>query len=118
MTYKAFDGKEFKTERECIEYERSFEKRAYNEKFVDPPLKHRADFVMDAYLDYAHNKSLDDDSIADRGRPTRYGDAVFCGDFSYGISYLRDDAVDILIDYIRILENEVQQLENELEEKK
>nr|DAU04394.1 MAG TPA: Protein of unknown function (DUF1192) [Inoviridae sp.] len=118
MTYKAFDGKEFTTERECLDYERSFEKKKYEETFVDPPLKARADFVMDAYLTYAHDKSLDDDYIADKDRPTRYGDAVFCGDFSYGISYLRDDAVDILIDYIRILENEVHRLENELEENK
>lgn len=118
MTYRAFDGKEFETESGCLEYERSFEKKKYNEKFVDPPLKERADFVMDAYLNYARNKSLDDDYIADRDRPTRYGDATFCGDFSYGICYLRDDAVDILVDYIRILENEVHRLENELEEKK
>lgn len=113
MTYLAFDGKEFKTERECLDYERSFEKKAYNKKFVDPPLKERADFVMDAYLTYARDKSLDDDYLAEKDRSTRYGDAVFCGDFSYGISYLRDDAVDILIDYIRILENEVQRLEEE-----
>ena len=117
MTYLAFDGKEFKTESECIDYERSFEKKAYNEKFVDPPLKARADFVMDAYLTYSRDKALSDDFIADRDRPTRYSGAVFCGDFSYGISYLRDDAVDILIDYIRFLENEVQRLENELEDK-
>ena len=115
MTYKAFDGKEFSSERECLEYERSFEKKKYEEKFVDPPLKARADFVMDAYLTYARDKALSDDFIADKDRPTRYGDAVFCGDFSYGICYLRDDAVDILIDYIRILENEVHRLENKYE---
>ena len=115
MTYKAFDGKEFTTERECLDYERSFEKKKYNEKFVDPPLKERADFVMDAYLNYARNKSLSDDYLEEKDRPTRYSDAVFCGDFSYGISYLRDDAVDILVDYIRILENEVQRLENKYE---
>lgn len=118
MTYLAFDGKEFKTERECLDYERSFEKKAYNEKFVDPPLKARAYFVMDAYLTYARDKALDDDYLAEKDRPTRYGDATFCGDFSYGISYLRDDAVDILIDYICILENEVHRLENKLEENK
>ena len=105
MTYLAFDGKEFKTERECLDYERSFEKKAYNKKFVDPPLKERADFVMDAYLTYARDKSLDDDYLAEKDRPTRYGGAVFCGDFSYGISYLRDDAVDILIARIRELES-------------
>lgn len=115
MTYKAFDGKEFTTERECLDYERSFEKKKYNEKFVDPPLKARADLVMKWYLDYAHDKSLDDDYLEEKDRPTRYGDAVFCGDFSYGISYLRDDAVDILIDYIRFLENEIQRLENKHE---
>lgn len=118
MTYLAFDGTEFKTEKGCLDYERSFEKKMYNEKFVDPPLKERADLVMKWYLDYAHDKSLDDDYLAEKDRPTRYGDAVFCGDFSYGISYLRDDAVDILIDYIRILENEVHRLENKLEENK
>lgn len=118
MTYLAFDGKEFTSERECLEYERSFEKKKYEEKFVDPPLKARADLVMKWYLDYARDKSLDDDYLAEKDRPTRYGDAVFCGDFFYGISYLRDDAVDILIDYIRILENEVHRLENKLEENK
>lgn len=111
MTYKAFDGKEFTTERECLEYERSFEKKKYNEKFVDPPLKERADFVMDAYLNCYHNRALDDDFIAERDRSTRYGGATFCGDFSYGICYLRDDAVNILIDYIRTLENEIHRLE-------
>ena len=115
MTYVAFDGKEFKTERGCLDYERSFEKKKYNEKFVDPPLKERADFVMEAYLTYAHDKALSDDYIAEKDRPTRYSGATFCGDFSYGICYLRDDAVDILVDYIRFLENEVQRLENKHE---
>lgn len=104
MTYKAFDGKEFNTERECLDYERSFEKKAYNEKFVDPPLKERADYVIDKYLNCYHNRALDDDTIADSDRSTRYGSATFCGDFSYGICYLRDDAVNILIDRIRELE--------------
>lgn len=119
MTYKAFDGKEFNTESECFEYERSFEKKAYNEKFVDPPLKARADYIIKRYFDYARKKSLSDDFIEEYNRtePTRHGDAAFCGDFSYGICYLRDDAVDILIDYIFNLENEVQRLENKLEAK-
>lgn len=116
MTYLAFDGKEFKTASACLDYERSFEKKKYNEKFVDPPLKERADYIMERYLDYARYRALNDDDIAENNKPTRYGDATFCGDFSYGICYLRDDAVDILIDYIFNLENEVQRLENKLEE--
>lgn len=121
MKYVANDGKIFDYEDECLDYERSFEKKKYNEKFVDPPLKARADYVIKRYFDYARKKSLSDDfieecnRIEDGNEPTRHGDATLCCNVSYGICYLRDDAVDILIDYIFNLENEVQRLNNKLE---
>lgn len=36
--------------------------------------------------------------------PTRGGGGII-GDFQYGICYLRDDAVNVLLQYIKLLEN-------------
>lgn len=117
ITYTSFDGKEFCSEEECLAYEREVDKKEYHKDFVEGPLKKRADFVMDAFLNASRTHYETDEVLEKKGKDTRYSGATFCGYFYYGITYLRDDAVDILIDYIRILENEVHRLENELENK-
>ena len=40
------------------------------------------------------------------------GGVPIMGDFSYGIIYLRDDMVDVLVQRIRNLEAEVERLKN------
>lgn len=117
VTYTAFDGITFDSEKECIKHEYELKKLEYDKIFVDGPLKARSDYVMKRYLDYARKKVLSDKQLAMEDCSMRCDGAPFCEDFSEGIVYLRDDAVDILIDYIRILENEIRLLENELGEK-
>lgn len=105
VTYTAFDGTTFDSEKDCIKHEYELKKLEYDKIFVEGPLKARADYVIDKYSEYANRKVLSDKQLATGECYMRCDDAPFCEDFVGGIVYLRDDAVDLLIDYIRELEN-------------
>lgn len=100
MTYKSFDGKEFKTDKERSKHEKEVLIEEYNKKFVKGTLKKRAKYVIDTFLSV---KGLPDNKIERKGEEPRY-EVTMCGEYSYGINYLRDDAVEILINRIKELE--------------
>lgn len=104
--YFADDGKEFLTEEECLAYERDITIDDYVKGFQCGELKDRANRMIEWFENACDARRMSDDSLEREGRETRYGGAVFCGDYSRGIMYLRDDAVDILIERIRELEEE------------
>ena len=99
----ADDGTEFKSVSECQAYERDLHEKAVN----DVPLEQRANKVIEIFDRACGRKALDDEYLDGVGKPTRYaGELPLVGDYSYGVLYLRDDAVDILIARIRQLEAE------------
>lgn len=104
--YFADDGKEFSTEEECLAYERDIALDKYVKDFRCGELKDRANRMIEWFENACDARRMSDDSLEREGRETRYGGAIFCGDYSRGIMYLRDDAVDILIERIRELEEE------------
>lgn len=97
----ADDGTEFKTASECQAYERAFYEKSVN----DIPLEQRANKVIETFDHACGQKALDDEYLDGVGKPTRYaGELPLVGDYSYGVLYLRDDAVQTLISRIRDLE--------------
>lgn len=63
ITYTSFDGKEFCSEEECLAYEREVDKKEYHKDFVEGPLKKRADFVMDAFLNASRTRYETDEVL-------------------------------------------------------
>ena len=59
--------------------------------------------VINEFRKNCNNYSLSDDFLNSIGNDTRK-DAVMCGEYQYGIVYVRDDAVELLIDRINELE--------------
>ena len=109
MRYMADDGKEFTNEKDCREYEEKFGLKAtYEEKFVIGKLSDRVDMVRDEFTNLCKMKELDDDYLEEEGRKTRY-ETHAAVEVNYGIVYLRDDAVNILLEYIDKLEEQLEQ---------
>jgi len=105
MKYVADDGKEFTSEADCIMYEQKIiAKEEYWKEFVSPPLAERARRIIEKFYKTSRNVSLGDDDLAEKGYEPRYnGEVPLVGEWKYGIAYLRDDAVSILISYIEEL---------------
>ena len=103
IRFFADDGTEFKSASECQAYERELYEKTVN----DVPLEQRANKVVEAFEKVYNQKALDDEYLDEVGKSTRYaGGLPLVGDYSYGVLYLRDDAVDILVARIRQLEAE------------
>ena len=103
------DGKEFSSEAECLKHELE----TYQNAQSDRPMRVRANEVIHWFDEKCSRKQMDDLSLAEIGKPMRYdGGVPIMGDFSYGIIYLRDDMVDVLVQRIRNLETEVERLKN------
>lgn len=108
--YFSEDGKEFESKEECLAYEKEKVIGEYNKFFLAGSLKERADRVIDLFDRSSNARCLGDDRIEEAGRESRRsGEACVAGDLSYGIVYLRDDAVDILVERIRELEKKMKE---------
>ena len=101
----ADDGTEFKSASECQAYERELYEKAVNEV----PLEQRANKVIEVFEHACSQKELDDAYLDEVGKPTRYaGGLPLWGDYSYGVLYLRDDAVHTLVSRVRDLERHLE----------
>lgn len=109
----ADDGTEFKSASECQAYERELYEKAVNEV----PLEQRANKVIEVFERASDRKELDDEYLDSVGKPTRYsGDLPLWGDYSYGVLYLRDDAVRTLVSRVRDLERHLEDALRELDD--
>ena len=105
----ANDGKEFPSEMACRKHEIEFHQNAQS----DRPIRVRANEIIHWFDKKCSRKQMDDLSLAEMGKPMRYdGGVPIMGTFSYGIIYLRDDMVDVLVQRIRNLEAEVERLKD------
>ena len=107
----AEDGTEFKSASECQAYERELYEKSVNEI----PLEQRANKVIEVFECASDQKELDDAYLDEVGKPTRYaGGLPLWGDYSYGVLYLRDDAVHTLVSRVRDLERHLENAVREL----
>lgn len=96
----ADDGTTFFTPQECIAYEMKLR----NKLTVDE--------VMIKFKRACEKKRKTDEKLAECYRKTRGDkDIPLAGDFVSGIIYLRDDAVDVLIERIKELEEALKKKE-------
>ena len=73
------------------------------------PLEQRANKVIEVFDHACGRKALDDEHLDGVGKPTRYSGALpLWGDYSYGVLYLRDDAVRTLVSRVRDLERHLE----------
>lgn len=113
MKYVADDGKEFKNEKDCREYEEKFGLKAiYEKNFINGDLSKRVNMVREKFTRFCHLKELSDDYLEKNECKTRYETRVAV-EVNYGIVYLRDDAVRILLEYISELNCEYNKLLDE-----
>jgi len=107
IRYIADDGTAFDSKKECQRYERENALSAYEKEWGEHiPLKERAHKVR-AYWKVQSGKGLSDDYLASVNKDTRATNIRgIAGEVDYGIIYMRDDAVEILLEYIERLERE------------
>ena len=97
----ADDGTEFNSASACQSYERELYEKAVNEI----PLEQRANKVVEEFEETCVRKEFDDEYLDSVGKSTRYsGWLPLIADYSYGVLYLRDDAVRTLVCRIHDLE--------------
>lgn len=107
--YIADDGTAFNTKEECQQYENENVLSNYDREWGEHiPLKERAHKVR-AYWKVQSKTGLSDDYLASIDRTTRATNIrEIAGELEYGIVYMRDDAVDILLRYIEQLERGIE----------
>ena len=114
MKYVADDGKIFNREEDCRKYEEKFGLKAvYKKNFINEDLFKRVKMVREEFTNLCQQKELDNDYLEENKYKTRYETHVAV-EVNYGIIYLRDDAVRILLEYIDILEYENSKLLDEV----
>ena len=114
MKYVADDGKIFNREKDCREYEEKFGLKAvYEKKFINDDLFKRVKMVREEFTNLCQQKELDNNYLEDNKYKTRY-ETHAAVEINYGIIYLRDDAVKILLEYIDTLEDEYNKLLDEV----
>lgn len=113
MKYVADDGKEFRNEKDCREYEEKFGLKAiYEKNFINEDLFKRVKMVRKGFTKLCQQRELDNDYLEENKYKTRYKTHAAV-EINYGIIYLRDDAVKILLEYIDTLEYENSKLLDE-----
>lgn len=81
------------------------------------PLEQRANKVIKVFEDACCQKELGDEYLDEVGKPTRYaGELPLVGDYSYGVLYLRDDAVQTLVCRVHDLEWHLEEALRELDD--
>nr|DAK26595.1 MAG TPA: hypothetical protein [Caudoviricetes sp.] len=107
MKYVADNGKIFATQEECLEYEKVHgAKMLYKEEFINTPLPCAVENVRKSFDDFYRDHVLSDDYLKEIDREARY-ETNMVEERKYGIVYLRDDGVNILLRYIDMLEEEI-----------
>lgn len=107
MKYVADDGKIFATQEECLEHEKAHgAKMLYKKEFVDAPLSYMVENVRKLFDDFYRDRVLSDEYLKEIDREARY-ETKIVEERKYGIAYLRDDGVNILLRYIDMLEEEI-----------
>ena len=96
--YIANDGKEFSTEEECKDYEKKLNVKYYETLFKQGTLKDRAEKFIEKYNEFYNKHAMDC-----KGWRIENADNCF-GEWEYGVVYVRDDVVNLLIERIRELE--------------
>jgi hypothetical protein len=109
VKFVADDGKEFDSKNECVEYERKLEEmRKYEEErsaYRRMDLKDKVKFIHNKFDKVCGNRRMDnDDLMIDGQEQSVRGDIDFVENWEYGVVSLRDDAVDVLFEYIDELE--------------
>jgi hypothetical protein len=102
--YIADDGTAFDTKEECQQYETENALSNYDKEWGKSiPLKERAHKVRGSWRSQSR-RALSDEYLLSENRPTRASNPKYiAGEFDYGIVYMRDDAVEILLKYIERL---------------
>lgn len=107
FTYIANDGETFATKDACIKYERTMNEITCA-KYAMVPIEEKYELVKTEYDRVCENRRLDNDYLIENGCSIRDGvEGNIAGDYQYGIVYLRDDAVDVLIEYIDNLKKKI-----------
>ena len=99
--------KKFDTKEECQQYENENVLSNYDKEWGEHiPLKERVHKVR-TYWKVQSDRGLSDNYLSSVDKTTRATDIRgIAGEFEYGIIYMRDDAVEILLEYIDELECE------------
>lgn len=105
IKYTANDGTSFDSKDECLAYENENAMSEYEKEWGGSiSLKERAHKVRKLWNNQS-TRALTDNYLALLGETTRSdGPTNIAGEFDYGIVYMRDDAVEILLKYIEELE--------------
>ena len=104
--YLSNDGREFNSECACMAHEEEVLTEKYDEIFVNGSIKKRAKVIINGFEYICDTCGQSDSALDGKRLLTRHDEdriPIFTG-CEYGVVYLRDDAVDILIKYIRELE--------------
>ena len=94
----AKDGKEFSTEEECKEYEKRLNTKYYETLFKQGTLEDRVKKLIEKYNKFYNKRAMDY-----KGWRIENADKCF-GEYEYGVVFVRDDVVNLLIERIRELE--------------
>ena len=103
VKYFADDGTEFNCQDACKAYENKLEYEAYKKEFVLPPLKDRVKMVVANFKLTCSQSREDDWDLRERGKLDNRWNTSLCGSHG-GMVFLRDDGVDVLLEYIKELE--------------
>lgn len=96
--YIANDGKEFSTEEACKEYEKELNTKYYETLFKQGTLEDRVEKLIEKYNKFYKKYAMDCG-----GWRIEHADNCF-GEYEYGVVFVRDDVVNLLIERIRELE--------------
>ena len=100
VKYIAKDGTEFDSEELCEEHENQAFKKEYENLFGEQkPLKERVDYIIKEWKRINSKVSLSDEYLGKDDARFQNPHSI-TGEFRYGICFLRDDAVDLLVRYI------------------
>lgn len=105
ISYIANDGTSFYSEKECQQYETKNAISEYEKEWGEHiSLKERA-YKVKALWKNQSRRGLPDDYLSSQNQDTRAKNPIYIAEeFDYGIVYMRDDAVNILLRYIDLLE--------------
>ena len=105
IKYTANDGTSFDSKDECIAYENENAMSEYEKEWGECiSLKERAHKVRKLWNNQS-TRALTDNYLALLNETTRSDSPTYiAGELDYGIVYMRDDAVEILLKYIEELE--------------
>ena len=102
--FVADDGMEFNDKDQCIAYEYSKHSELVN-KYHDLSFEEQYNIIKTEFNRYSNKYAYSDATLIEEGSSIRSGGIVgnIACEFDRGIVYLRDDAVEVLLNYIEYL---------------